>query len=148
MKIQFVPDPAATDVTVVIHGRPDDPAVARLQELLAPQPATIACYKRGTEYYLPLKDVLFIETESRQLQIHTTDEIYTSKKTLRETLDELPHSFLQVAKSTVVNLKQVAAVNRSISNCEVSFHRSHKQVFASRRNAKQLLERLDEMRNA
>ncbi|WP_225046533.1 LytTR family DNA-binding domain-containing protein [Lacticaseibacillus kribbianus] len=148
MHIQFVPDPDAKDVTVVIHGRPDDPAVARLQELLTPRPATITCYKRGVEFYLPLTEVLFIETEARQLQVHTATEIYTSKRTLHETLADLPHNFLQIAKSTVVNLDQIAAVNRSLSNCEVAFHRSHKQVFASRRNYKQLLERLDEMRNA
>ncbi|WP_179396155.1 LytTR family DNA-binding domain-containing protein [Lacticaseibacillus absianus] len=146
IRVEVIPDPEAQEASVVIRGRADDPVVAQLQALLAPTTTTLSVTQRGTEHFLPLADILFIETEGRQLQVHTATAIYVSRRTLSALIQTLPGNFMQVAKSTVINLDQVAAVTRSLSSCAVAFRQSHKQVFASRRNVKPLLARLDARR--
>ncbi|WP_127848427.1 LytTR family DNA-binding domain-containing protein [Lacticaseibacillus hulanensis] len=148
MKIHVEIDDSLTEPVVTIKAASNDPELGRIQQLLtAPANQTLACYQDATEHFIRLGDILFIETDGRNLQVHTADNIYTNKHSLHELLGVLPGFFLQIAKSTVVNLNQVAAVNHSIANCSIGFHNSYKQVYASRRYYKLLLERLNEMRS-
>lgn len=148
MHIHIEIDDSLTEAEVTIRAASSDAELGRIQQLLTqPRVQTLACYQDSTEYFLPLTDIIFIETAGRTLQVHTKDDIYTNKQPLHELLNVLPGTFLQVAKSTVVNLQCVSAVNHSIANCSVGFHDSYKQIYASRRYYKQLLERLHEMRS-
>lgn len=148
MKIHIEIDDNLNEPDITIRAASSDPELGRIQQLLAsPVNQTLACFQDSTEHFLRLRDILFIETEGRILQVHTADDIYTNKHSLHELITVLPGSFLQISKSMVVNLNAVAAVNHSITNCSVGFHGSYKQVYASRRYYKQLLERLNEMRS-
>lgn len=149
MKVRVEIDEHLQQPEVVIRTAGDDPNIEKIKQLLANTPLsneTLSGFKNSTEYFLKPESILFIETENRQLQIHTADDIYTSKERLYEIATELPAYFMQVAKSTIVNLNQINALNKSISNCLISFYDSHKEVYASRRYYKQLQERLNEMR--
>lgn len=148
MKIHIEIDDTLQEPVVTIKAASADPELGRIQQLLTtPVDQTLACFKDTTEHFIHLSDILFIETSDRLLQVHTADNIYTNKHSLHELIAVLPGSFLQIAKSTVVNLNQVGAVTHSIANCSVGFHNSYKQVYASRRYYKLLLERLGEMRS-
>lgn len=145
MKIKFEQDPRWVEPEVII--RSNDPKLAaKLKAQLAATEATLAVYQRAKESYLPLAAIIFIQTEDGQLQVHTKDDLYLSKERLYTLAARLPGTFLQVSKSTIINLLAVSALNRSLSNCLVSFGGTHKQIYASRRYYKQLTERLDEMR--
>lgn len=145
MKIKFEQDPRWVEPEVII--RSNDPQLAaKLKAQLDATEATLAVYQGAKESYLPLSAIIFIETEDRQLQVHTKDDLYLSKERLYTLAARLPGIFLQVSKSTIINLLAVSALNRSLSNCLVSFSGTHKQIYASRRYYKQLTERLDEMR--
>lgn len=145
MKIKFEQDPRWVEPEVII--RSNDPKLAaKLKAQLDATEATLAVYQGAKESYLPLSAIIFIETEDRQLQVHTKDDLYLSKERLYTLAARLPGIFLQVSKSTIINLLAVSALNRSLSNCLVSFGVTHKQIYASRRYYKQLTERLDEMR--
>ncbi len=147
MKLHIVIDDSVQEPTVTITAASTDPELGRIQQLLAaPVADTLACYQDTTEYFLRLDQILFIETEQRQLQVHTAHHIYTNHHTLHELMGVLPGYFLQISKSTLLNLNQVSSVTHAISNCTVTFQNSYKQVYASRRYYKQLLERLNEMR--
>lgn len=149
MRVRVEIDDNLKQPELIIRASSDNPNVEKIKELLAATPLTdevLSGFKNSREYFLKPSSILFIETENRQLQIHTIDEIYTSNERLYEIAEELPDYFLQVAKSTIVNLKQINALNKSISNCLISFYDSPKEVYASRRYYKQLQERLNEMR--
>ncbi|MCI1893850.1 MAG: LytTR family transcriptional regulator [Lactobacillus sp.] len=145
MNIKFEQDPRWVEPEVII--RSNDPKLAaKLKAQLDATEATLAVYQGAKESYLPLAAIIFIQTEGGQLQVHTKDDLYLSKERLYTLAARLPGIFLQVSKSTIINLLAVSALNRSLSNCLVSFGGTHKQIYASRRYYKQLTERLDEMR--
>lgn len=147
MKVHVEFDESVTEAEVTIRAAKGSPELARLQRLLAPQPTTLTVLQGSREHFLPLGEVLFIETAERSLAVHTRTEIFQLKRSLQAVAGELPPNFQQIAKSTIVNLTQVSAVERAIANCAVSFYQSYKQVYASRRYYKQLLARLAETRS-
>ncbi|WP_412989297.1 LytTR family DNA-binding domain-containing protein [Pediococcus siamensis] len=150
MKVRLEIDETLSEPEVVIRAASKDPTASRLQQLLAQTASTgtLICYQGTTEYFINYDAIIFVETADRRLQVHTVDNIYTSKKHLYELADTLPGYFLQVSKSALINLYQVNALTKSISNCLISFRNTHKQVYASRRYYKQLQERLNEMRSS
>lgn len=148
MRIETEIDDQLSEPEIHIRAASTDPRLARIQQLLtATFTQTLPCYQDNKEYFIPLADILFVETDARVLQVHTADDTYSRKDSLHETGAILPPFFLQISKSTIVNLNQVGAVTRAITNCLVEFHGSYKQVYASRRYYKQLLTALKEMRS-
>ena len=62
--------------------------------------------KGSTEYYVPLDEILFFETEEGVIHAHTRDDIYQTGYRLYELEDMLPGVFMRVSKSTIVNMRQ------------------------------------------
>ena len=104
-------------------------------------------YKKETEYYLSLTDILFFETDAKQVILHTQDKAYLVKHKLYELENILGAGFMRISKSTIINLDQIYGLTRSISDCKIQFHDTYKTVYASRRYYKELRTRLDERRS-
>jgi len=99
--------------------------------------------KEGKEYYLPLEDILFFETNDINIYAHTADDTYNVKYRLYELEEILPHNFMRVSKSTILNLEQIYSIERNLTSSSlIQFHKSHKQVYVSRYYYKELRERL------
>ena len=49
-------------------------------------------------------------------------------------------------QTTILNLDQIYAITKSISNCQIKFHDSYKTVYVSRRYYRDLNDRLKERR--
>ncbi len=47
-------------------------------------------YKGNTEYYLPLKDILFFQTEGEQILAYTKEDVYEMKYKLYQLEEMLP----------------------------------------------------------
>lgn len=104
--------------------------------------------KEDKEYYLSLDEILFFETNDNFIYAHTANDTYRVKYRLYELEEVLPHNFLRISKSTILNLKQVYSINKSLTSLNiVQFYRSHKQVYVSRYYFKQLKDRLGERRS-
>lgn len=104
-------------------------------------------YKGETSYYLPLEEILFFETQDNEIHAHTKTEVYSTKYRLYELEEILPGVFMRVSKSTILNIKHIYAITRSISaSCVVEFQDTHKQVYVSRYYYKPLKNRLEEKR--
>ena len=100
-----------------------------------------------TEYFVPLDDILFFETEGGEIHAHTRDEIYQAKYKLYELEDMLPGVFMRVSKSTILNINHIYSVNRNLtSSSVVAFWGTHKQVFLSRYYYKPFINKLEEKR--
>lgn len=93
----------------------------------------LATFKNNTEYYLNIDTILFFETNSNIIDVHTTDEVYNIKITLYELEEILPNTFTRVSKSTILNIDHIYSINKSLASSNiVQFNKSHKKVYVSR----------------
>ncbi len=110
-----------------------------------PQLQEIKGYLLEKECFLNLDDVLFFETEGRDIVAHTIDKVYQVKYKLYELEQLLPDFYVRVSKSAIVNVKNIYAINRDlVRNGMVEFKGSHKNVSISRtyyKNFQYVLER-------
>lgn len=148
MKVHIeVDDSMSVDEVLIRCGRADENIRNICQLILEHGDAepNITFYKENREYYFPLKNVLFFETDGEHIYAHTADDAFFIKYRLYELENMLPRSFVRVAKSTIVNSAKVYSVTRNITSASlIQFAGSHKQVFASRNYYKDLQQRLQE----
>lgn len=150
MKIQIECDGAVEETQILIRCRELDEQITHIQQLLteaAKQERQFVFYKGDTEFYLSLKDVLFLETDGKTIRVHTRDDIYQTRYKLYELEELLPGNFMRVSKSAILNTHHVYSITRSISSSSVvQFRNSHKQVYVSRMYYKPLKSKLEEKR--
>lgn len=152
MKVKLELDPDQQETEITIHAKSLTPEVERIYHQLqtdSEHPDQIEGMMDNTSYYLSINDILFFETDAKQVMAHTTRNAYFVKYKLYELENLLSGQFMQfmrVSKSTILNLDQIYAVTKSISNCQIKFHDSYKTVYVSRRYYRDLNERLKERR--
>ncbi len=151
MKIRLELDDGIAEEEVVIRCGELNETVKRIQQALREIAAAkqhFVFYKGDTEYYIPLDEILFFETESRQIFAHTAGDLYQVKYRLYELEEFLPGYFMRVSKSTILNTKKVYAIRRNLTaSSAVEFQNTHKQVFVSRYYYKLLKLKLEEKRS-
>ena len=119
----------------------------KLKEL-ARQQETMVFYKDNTEYFLSLSSILFFETDGREVQAHTADNVYRTAKRLYELEELLPAFFFRISKSTILNLYAIYSLDRTLpSGCYISFADTYKKVYVSRHYYPILRRRLEERRS-
>lgn len=134
-------DDIGEDEVIIRCGRVDDTVqkIHRFILELSSSDAKITYFKKNQEYYFPVDDVLFFETDAEHIYAHTVNDSYRIKYRLYELEDILPRYFVRSAKSTIINIKKVYSIERNITASSlVSFINSHKQVYVSRYYYKQL----------
>lgn len=150
MHIRFEIDETMRDDEVVVRAKTAEGETGRLvkaMEAAAEAGRELLCCRDGTKRYLPLADILFFETEGDTVYAHTRDDMFASKYRLYELEELLPHNFMRVSKSAVLNLAAVCSLTRSLpSACTVQLLDTHKQVYVSRYYYKLLRQRLEEKR--
>lgn len=147
MQVEFKQDDQLKEDQLIIKAKKLTPeieaALAFLEEKLAQK---ITVYQGSDEIILPLASILFFETSDRHVWAHDREGSYLVKQTLRQLEASLPSDFDRVSKSTLVNCRQINAVKRSITGCELGFTASYKKVYVSRRYYQNLISHLHEMR--
>ncbi len=150
MKIKIEIDENLTEEEIVIRGSALTEEMTAVQKAVADVLArkqTLTFYKNETEYYIPLDEILFFETEDGGISAHTSAEVYTVKYKLYELEQVLPRNFIRVSKSTILNVSKVYSVERNLTASSiVQFAGSHKQVYVSRYYYKSLKISLEEKR--
>jgi len=143
-----VTDGSMEDEIIIRCGRVDESIQklqAYIQNMSAPK---LTFYKENQEYYLPLEEILFFETDGEQIYAHTTNDAFRVKHRLYELEELLPHYFVRVAKGTIVNAMQIYAINRNLTaSSQVKFAGTHKQIYVSRHYYSSLKEKMNERRN-
>ncbi|AKP67451.1 hypothetical protein ABM34_07845 [Companilactobacillus ginsenosidimutans] len=108
------------------------------------QLGTINGYSEGSVYSIALSDVLFFETNDRNIYAHTTDNSYLVHHRLYELEDNLPNNFLRISKSSILNVDEILSLSTSVTGNLVQFRDSYKSVYVSRRFLKELKNRLNQ----
>ena len=150
MKINIDVDDSLQQDMITIHCRQITDEILKLQQLLSGTQLgaqKISAYIDDTEYYVDVKNILFMEADGNYISIHTGKSIYRLRQKLYELEEILPRDFLRVSKSTIVNTEQISSIKKNITGAsEISFRNSLKQAYASRNYIKALLEIMDEKR--
>lgn len=148
MKVRVEIDDGITEDEIVLRCQSLTAEVLRMQQRIAGEAAklqSITVYRGSTEYFLPLDQILFFETEGKEINVHTADDIYKMKSRLYELEELLPGQFMRISKSAILNIRCIRSINRNLSAASVvELWGTHKQVYVSRYYYKLLRDRLTE----
>lgn len=151
MRIRIEIDKNLDEEEVIIRSRELDEKVQSIQAAIddaVHRKRKMILYKGEKEYYLPVSEMLFFETDGNEIYAHTVKDSYRIKHRLYELEEILPGYFMRVSKSTILNTKRIYSMSRSVSTpCTVQFQNTHKQVYVSRLYYKPLKNRLEEKRD-
>lgn len=130
--------PAISDETLLLQKQISELLSKRLQ---------LQVTKGDADFYIPLQEIMFLETADSFVAVHTANQIYESKERLYELENILPSSFMRVSKSTILNADKIRAIHKNITGAsEVEFVQSTKKAYVSRNYIKILIQKLDEKR--
>jgi DNA-binding LytR/AlgR family response regulator len=133
------------DEIVIRCGRVDD-TINRIHQYVLQETQggeKITFFKDNQEFYFPLEDVLFFETEGEHIYAHTSSDAYRIKYRLYELVELLPEEFVRASKSAIVNAGKVYSIAKNITASSlVRFVGSHKQIYVSRYYYAELRRRL------
>lgn len=148
MKIRIEINDDSTEDEVLIRCSRVDETIQKIHQYVLEQSllsSKITFYKKNQEFYFPLDDVLFIETEGERIYAHTINDAYLIKYRLYELEEILPRHFMRAAKSTIVNIKQVYSITRNLTASSlINFINSYKHVYVSRYYYREIQHRLNE----
>lgn len=147
MKIHIELDENLKENEIIIRTNSIDEEVVNIQKNIVEaisSKSKITVYKEDSEFYLPLENMLFFESDNDKVYAHTNNDSYLCKYKLYELENLLPAYFMRVSKSTILNTRQILSITRSLSTSgSVEFQNSHKKIYVSRSYIKPLKERLE-----
>lgn len=150
MKVRIEISPGLEEPEAVIRCDRLDEAIINLQSLISQQDGGRRClslHKGETQYYVPVEQIYFFETQGRCIYAHTAGELFETEYKLYELEELLPGSFLRISKSTIVNLDVIYSITRNLTaSSVVEFTGSSKRAMVSRSFYRTLVERLRDRR--
>ena len=146
IKVKIEIEPNMEDYEVTIRCAEIDEGVAKIRKLLA-ESFTAGCQinfvKGDKEFFLPMTDILFFETDGGLIWAHTPTEAFEVKNKLYELESMLPGYFMRISKSAILNVKKVYSITRNLTGAsKIEFQGTPKIVFCSRNYYKVLKDKL------
>ena len=140
MKLRIELTDGSGEDEVVVRCSRVDSRVQKIQDFISSLSAPkMTFFKDSQEFFLPLEDILFFETEGEQVFAHTHNDAFKVKHRLYELEEILPNQFIRAAKGTIVNTVHIYAIDRNLtSSSKVSFSGTHKHIYISRHYFKPL----------
>ena len=147
VKIKLDISPQYQDKEIVIRANQKDEEVAEilhsLQEIET-KLHSINGYLDDTVYSLPISEILFFETNDRNVYAHTKDNAFLIHSRLYELEENLPDNFLRISKSAILNVDEIKSLTQSVMGNLIQFRDSYKQIYVSRRFLKKLKMKLNQ----
>ena len=146
LKIELCDDVTETEVIIKCLQMTDE--VKRIEKTIrSSMDCGITLRRDNTEYYLPLDNILFFETDKGAVRAHTCEESFEVPEKLYELENTLPMQFIRVSKSAILNVNHVYSVERNIASASlVKFADTHKRIYISRSYYKNFKSRILERR--
>lgn len=146
LKVKIEIDPGAKDCEVTIRCSEVDAKVLAIQKALSEagnSDRQISFFKDDAEFFVPLDDILFFETDSGLIRAHTADDEFEARYKLYELEEKLPSFFQRVSKSTILNSHKVYSITKNLAGASrIEFQNTYKIVYCSRNYYKALKELL------
>lgn len=150
MKVKIEIDSNISEDEIIIKCKEFNNEMKKIEQSImqVSKKANIIFYKNNKEYYLHLNEILFFETSGNGIDAHTLNQVYKIKNKLYELEEILPHNFVRISKSTILNVNHIYSIDKNLASSSiVQFNKTHKQVYVSRNYYKILKQRLEERRN-
>lgn len=145
--IEIIDNNIEEDEIIIRCGRVDE-KIRKIQQFIIEHNSSdnkFTFYKQNKEYYFPLDEVLFFETDGEGVYAHTTNDAYRIKYRLFELEEILPRQFIRAAKSSIVNTAKIYSITRNLTASSlINFINSHKSVYVSRYYYRELRKQMDE----
>ena len=139
-----------TDEEIVIRCKRENARIRELENILGTMlrgSSELVLHVDNTEYYVPVKEILFFETQAGRVYAHTSDRMYRSDLRLFELEATMPYWFTRISKAAVANVKEIESLRRELTgNGEISFRGCDKTVYFSRAYYHQLKDKIEEVR--
>ena len=138
------------DEEIVINCKERNESIVFLEDLIKNaigKSDTIMLTSADTQYFIPIKDILFCESSDGKTVCHTESNIFFSSYKLYELEMILPTIFCRASKSCLINCKRIYSIKKNISGVsEIHFDASLKKAYLSRSYYKPFMEKMNEMR--
>ena len=148
MRIRIEITEGTEEPEVIIRCRELTPEIHAIQSAITEKTLKLPkmiFYKGREEYYFPVCEVLFFETDNDTVFAHTASDIFKTEFKLYELQKFLPGKFVRISKSAIVNTSCILSISKNITASSlIKFHKSHKQVYVSRLYYKELKQKLSE----
>lgn len=144
MKIK-VESAAVAETEVIIRGDvTSDEVVSLLQLLKRRNSGKVILYKEEEQYIVSADEIVFVEVCDSKLLAYTKQETYEVKQKLYELKELLNHrSFVQINKSTIVNINCVKSIQAEFSgNYRVKLKNRKESLTISRKYFKEFKDRI------
>ncbi len=152
MKIRIETDSSLAEDEVIFHCRELTDEILQLQKILMEHSAAsrnLVLKKQGTEYFIPVDALLFLETDSKVVYGHTIDNMYETDYKLYELENILPSYFMRISKSSIVNMRQIFSITRNLTASSIiEFKGTGKRAYVSRQYYKLLMDNINEQRKS
>ena len=116
------------DEEIVISCKERNESVVFLEDLIKNaigKGDTIMLTSADTQYFIPIKDILFCESSDGKTICHTENNIFFSTYKLYELEMILPTIFCRASKSCLINCKRIYSIKKNISGAsEIHFDAS------------------------
>ena len=144
MKITLEPA-ELREVEVIIRGDTSDPEVAQLLRLLGNKASgRLMVHREDEQFVLDTAQIVYLETADNRVLVHTAAETFESRQKLYELMEQLGRqSFVQVSKSTIVNLAFVKSIQAEFSgNYLIKLKNRKEKLTLSRKYFREFKERI------
>ena len=110
VKLHIEVSDGLTEDEVIIRCDHIDDTVQKLQAYIRSLSCSkLTFYKGKQEFYLPVDEILFFETDGEQVYAHTINDAFRVKHRLYELEAILPRDFTRAAKGIIVNTSRIYA---------------------------------------
>ena len=148
LKIELIIDEQLEDEVVSIRCREYTEDIRKIHAILQQyenQNRKIMGVHRDVEYYLDLRNIMFFETLDEEVFAHTGQHEFLVKQRLYELEKIVPHYFMRISKSTILNINFLYAIEVTLGGPhKISLQQTNKKVYVSRKYYPLLKEKLKE----
>jgi len=133
MKIEFLQDPGAQEISVVVRAKEQDAAVCALMESIIRQEAIHAYSERGEELIYPA-EIQRIYTQQRKAMVECDRGTFSLRErlyALEEKLDK--NEFVRISNSEIVNKRRIRRLDFSLAGTIRLIFRDGTETYVSRR---------------
>lgn len=133
------------ETEVIIRGDIGGKEVTALLQLLQRKASgKLLLYKDEEQFIVPAGEIAFLETSGSKLLAYTQSEVYEAKLKLYEVKELLSaQSFVQISKSTIVNIDHVRSIQAEFSgNYRIKLNSRKESLTISRKYFKDFKDRI------
>ena len=144
MKLEFQEKKEIKEVEVsVLYGIWDE-EVEQIKNSLQKMGKYLSGDENGRQYRIPVYSIYYIESMERKTFIYTKNEVYCSRRSLNETMKNLPETdFVQISKSCALNINMLKSV-RVLPNSKLeALLANEEKVIVTRNYLKRIREKLE-----